>query len=247
MFEAQRKRRWEQALDCMVTLSNYANSKKTDIAIPKSTNYLPINTSDASLHQNIVTQTNIELLKSMVPFLPTNLQTFGTEKAAKLLLEITQCVKGTEQKEEVQQHHHHQHHPHLSKRAFTPNAPSVPQTTAIDRERFRRTVDVHQYSSSTSLKVQCTPFLMRKETEWWNNKHQGTLAKSNRSKSSRRYRTTSTKRVESPRVRAHRIPSSPQPLQQSPRTIRQHRVETRPLELEKSDRFAIKGLPKLRK
>ena len=226
MFEASRKRRWEQCLDSMITLSNYSNSVKTSAASRtnvSTTSFLPIDSESM-----MMTTSNVELLKSMIPFLPVNLQTFGTEKAAKLLLEITHCVRSASEKRDEQSK--------SSMLSDTVNS-AGPHTSSRD---VGSTDIMHQYSSSSSLRLQSTPFLMRKETEWWNSKAQSSRSRSR----SRSRRSGSTRSKRTPHVPQS---ASSHPLQ-SPRTIRTHRIEKRPLELTSSSSSipSSKKLPSVR-
>ncbi|MEK9978841.1 MAG: hypothetical protein VW602_07970, partial [Paracoccaceae bacterium] len=64
------------------TLTSTTNEKNADVSIDNNNKLL-----------------KLELLKSMIPFLPFNTSSFGINKTSKLLLEITQCVQNIDKKQ----------------------------------------------------------------------------------------------------------------------------------------------------
>ena len=106
MFRCQRKRRWEQCLDGLINLSNYSNSKKHETSTLTSIvsdgsnsprfapSLLANRTSATGVVAATATAAQLELLKSMVPFLPSDLRSFGADKTAKLLFEIASMIGG---------------------------------------------------------------------------------------------------------------------------------------------------------
>ena len=167
MFQTQRQRRWEQCLDCMVTLSNYSN--QTSSTSSKNNNLLlPMSETSTSLIDSFDSNTStsrkkvLEMLKSMVPFLPPNLHTFGTDKAARLLLEVTERV----QEMDVSSSRQMSKSPRAVVMASSMPHMMVPQTDMLKSSSLVQ----QQYATAAGLRLQSTPFLMRKETEWWNSK-----------------------------------------------------------------------------
>ena len=226
MFRRRRKRRWEQCLDSLINLSNYSNSKKHDTSTltsivsdgrssPRFSPCLLVNRTNATdVVAATATATQLELLKSMVPFLPSDLRSFGVDKTAKLLFEIASTIGGAN-----------------GGGANSGSANSGTAATKIgnlsDKPRAarpesndRKSYHPQQYATSTNERIQSTPFLARKESEWWNSKKHLQI---NGKKG--------TGGVASPRrnIRSPRVPRGTPQLMQSPRIMRDCK---RSLELE---------------
>jgi hypothetical protein len=233
MFQTQRQRRWEQCLDCMVTLSNYTNAKSNQTSLTitmQKKNLLPMSETSTLLIDSFDLNTSktkvIEMLKSMVPFLPPDLHTFGTDKAARLLLEITQRVRDMDVTSgQIGQHFQ----PTTSSpRTTIPSSISsiVPQTDASSKSAVQR-----QYATATGLRLQSTPFLMRKETEWWRQRGGRSGPRSPRSVARSRQQSPRTNRWTNRRTAAYKRPLE---IASPPPTASRHA-------------FLSSGLPMLRK
>lgn len=209
MYIAQRQRRWKQTLDACTTLSNYANGKNQIVphqpesaaatntvfaskassldwcVLPHGTEYVMSMSQNMAHTENTDGLSALEVLKTMVPFLPENLKEMGVPRAAKLLLEITKCVAppvplvaatagpgagaGPTAASLV--------HPNVEKTASSDASTAVESSGTSNRAQnpsvalpYRDVDNSGTRTKSTSMRVIKTPYLQRKEEEWWNSK-----------------------------------------------------------------------------
>ena len=234
MFRCQRKRRWEQCLDSLINLSNYSNSKKHETSTLTSIvsdgsnsprfapSLLANRTSATGVVAATATAAQLELLKSMVPFLPSDLRSFGADKTAKLLFEIASMIGGTNRggtNSDGANSGGVNSGTAATKNGNLSDKPRAARPESHDRKSYHQ----QQYATSTNERIQSTPFLARKESEWWNSKKHLQINSKNRK--------NGTGGVASPRrnIRSPRVPRGTPQLMQSPRIMRDCK---RSLELE---------------
>ena len=203
-----------------MNLSNYSNSKKHETSTLTSIvsdgsnsprfapSLLANRTSATGVVAATATAAQLELLKSMVPFLPSDLRSFGADKTAKLLFEIASMIGGGVNSGTA-----------ATKNGNLSDKPRAARPESHDRKSYHQ----QQYATSTNERIQSTPFLARKESEWWNSKKHLQINSKNRK--------NGTGGVASPRrnIRSPRVPRGTPQLMQSPRIMRDCK---RSLELE---------------
>jgi hypothetical protein len=239
MFRCQRKRRWEQCLDSLINLSNYSNSKKHETSTSTSIvgdgsnsprfapSLLANRTSATGVVAATATAAQLELLKSMVPFLPSDLRSFGADNTAKLLFEIASMIGGANRGGTNSDGANSggvnsggvNSGTAATKNGNLSDKPRAARPESHDRKSYHK----QQYATSTNERIQSTPFLARKESEWWNSKKHLQINSKNRK--------NGTGGVASPRrnIRSPRVPQGTPQLMQSPRIMRDCK---RSLELE---------------